>query len=157
MIQHHCYPSLVTCVTFVSSRVFTHHHSRKHCWLNISVASLAQTLTTQWQSELCDRHATKFHWRRLLIATLDPSLMSSCIPITFVVTAMRLSCDETSWAAPADPNTWSITNAWAAPELLLLTGQCMAKKTILTRLNRTDSNTQKVAEAWTSMNSPTPH
>ena len=30
MLCHHCYPSLVTCVTLVSARVLTHHLSRKH-------------------------------------------------------------------------------------------------------------------------------
>ena len=61
-------------------------------------------------------------------ATLHPSLMSACIPIIFVVTAMQLSLAETSWAAPADPNTWSIANAWAAPELLTVRGTVHSQK-----------------------------
>ena len=30
LLCHHCFPSLVTCVTLVSSRVLTHHLFRKH-------------------------------------------------------------------------------------------------------------------------------
>ena len=68
LLCHHCYPSLVTCVTLVSSRVLTHHLFRKH-----------------WQ-----QHCMWWLWFVLLTLTTfrpsnDISIACDCIYVVFSV------------------------------------------------------------------------
>ena len=78
--------------------------------LDYSILQNNQVLHLQWP---CIFSLSPCHLDILSIVSLYP-----CHPITFVVTAMQLSCDEIAWVAPVDLNTWSVANAWAAPELL---------------------------------------